>query len=177
VLNRWERRKRCAGFQPPSDTFRMSETFRCSLASATLTQLAPMVLGAPDQGTSRRRGFNKDSRSMRSRSTGGYILNVSLGVGSRSVSDVPSAQHEHAQGARRGAGHYGLRHLMATGPDRVSDGRDNVQVTFSLETPGPGFVGLPSRKRAALKTASGWSRGIWVATTLPCAATWPTPWP
>ena len=47
---------------------------------------------------------------------------------------------------------------MATGPDEFLMAGDNLQVTFSLETPGPGFVGLAEQE------AGRFENGKWVVT-------------
>jgi len=71
---------------------------------------------------------------------------------------------------------YGI--FMATGPDEFLMAGDNVLITFSTDPPGSGVRGLaPGRQEAALRTANGWSHGIWVATTRRCGATSPTPSP
>ena len=48
--------------------------------------------------------------------------------------------------------------FMATGPDEFLMAGDNAQVTFSLETPGPGFVGLAEQE------AGRFENGKWMVT-------------
>ena len=51
---------------------------------------------------------------------------------------------------------YGI--FMATGPDEFLMAGDNVQITFSPDTPGPEFVGLAEQE------AGRFENGKWVVT-------------
>ena len=128
-------------------------------AYTTLTQLGPMVLEHQTKGTIAGAWLNKDTPDTQIK-LGGYILNVSLsGWGRRSFTDIPVGQN--ASGLKAfdvvpDVNGYAI--FMATGPDEFVMAGDNVQVTFSLETPGAGFVGL------AEQSAGNFVNGKWVVT-------------
>ena len=81
------------------------------------------------------------------------------GWGRRSVSDVPigfNATTLKALDVVPDIIGYGI--FMATGPDEFLMAGDNVQVTFSPDTPGPEFVGLAEQE------AGRFENGKWVVT-------------
>jgi len=81
---------------------------------------------------------------------------VSLGDGRRSVSDVPIGFNTTLSRGSMWAGHMG--YASSWPPGRTSsDGRDNVQVTFSLETPGPD-CGLAEQEAGRFENGKWWSR-------------------
>jgi len=144
-----------AGSTAPPDV----ENLPLPQAYATLTQLGPLVLEHQAKGTIAGAWLNKDSPDTQIK-LGGYILNVSLwGWNRRSVSDVPIGFNTNTlKGLDVLPDTMGYGIFMATGPDEFLMAGDNVQVTFSLETPGPGFVGLAEQE------AGRFENGKWVVT-------------
>ena len=142
-----------AGPQVPTDV----ENLPLPAGYATLTQLAPMVLEHQAKGTIAGAWLNKDAPDTEIH-LGGYTLHVSLwGWGRRSVSDVPigyGGSTLKALDVVPDLMGYGI--FMATGPDEFLMAGDNVQVTFSPDTPGPEFVGL------AEQDAGRFENGKWV---------------
>jgi hypothetical protein len=127
-----------AGSVPPADV----ENLPLPQAYATLTQLAPLVLEHQAKGTISGVWLTKENPNTQVK-LGGYILNVSLsGWGRSTASDVPIG--------------YGI--FMATDQDEFLMAGDNVQITFSPDTPGPEFVGL------AEQAAGRFENGKWVVT-------------
>jgi hypothetical protein len=100
-------------------------------AYATLSQLAPLVLEHQASGTIAGAWLNKQNPDTQIK-LGGYTLNVGLTRNRRALDVVPDLTG------------YGI--FMATGPDEFFMAGDNLQVTFSPDTPGPGFVGLAEQE-------------------------------
>jgi Domain of unknown function (DUF5597)/Beta-galactosidase len=128
-------------------------------AYATLTNLAPLVLEHQTKGTIAGVWLNKDSPDAEIH-LGGYTLHASLwGWGRRSVSDVLIGQGSAALKALDvipDLAGYGI--FMATDKDEFVMAGDNVQITFSPDTPGPEFVGL------AEQSGGRFENGKWVVT-------------
>jgi hypothetical protein len=128
-------------------------------AYATLSQLAPLVLEHQAKGAINGVWLNKDNPDTQIK-LGGYVLNVSLwGWNRRSFTDIPIGQAASVLKALEtvpDTNGYGI--FMATGPDEFLMAGDNVQVTFSPETPGAGFVGLAEQE------AGRFENGKWVVT-------------
>jgi len=101
-----------------------------------------------------------------------------VGLGRRSLADIPIGQNAAALKAldvTPDLTGYGI--FMATGPDEFLMAGDNVLITFSTDPPERSSWPWPGRQEGRLRTANGWSHGIWVATTRRCGATSPTPSP
>ena len=144
-----------AGPQVPTDV----ENLPLPLAYNMLTQLAPMVLEHQTKGTIAGVWLNKDAPDTDIH-LGGYTLHATLGGwGRRNVSEVPIGFNGNAlRGLDVVPDVPGYAIFMATGPDEFLMAGDNVQVTFSPDTPGPGFVGL------AEQDAGHFENGKWVTT-------------
>jgi hypothetical protein len=142
-----------AGPQAPTDV----ESLPLPSAYATLTQLAPMVLEHQAKGTIAGVWLNKDTPDTDIH-LGGYTLRASLGGwGRRNVSDVPIGFNGNAlKGLDVVPDVPGYALFMATGPDEFLMAGDNVQVTFTPDTPGPEFVGLAEQE------AGRFENGQWV---------------
>ena len=142
-----------AGPQVPTDV----ENLPLPQAYATLTQLAPMVLEAQTKGTISAVWLNKDKPDTDVH-LGGYVLHATLGGwGRRNVSDVPIGFNGNTlKGLDVVPDIPGYAIFMSTGPDEYLMTGDNVQVTFTPDTPGPEFVGL------AEQDAGHFENGKWV---------------
>jgi hypothetical protein len=129
-------------------------------AYATLSQLAPLVLEQQAKGTIAGAWLNKQNPDTQIK-LGGYTLNVALTRRGQAVmADAPLGRGGYplnvALGEVPDLTGYGI--FMATGPDEFFMAGNNVQVTFSPDMPGSGFVGLAEQE------AGRFADGKWVVT-------------
>jgi hypothetical protein len=112
------------------------------------TQLAPLVLEHQTKGTIAGAWLNKENPDHADQAGRLHSERVARGLGPDAASPISP----------------GLDWLWATAfswppaPDEFLMAGDNVQVTFSLETPGPEFVGLAEQE------AGRFENGKWVVT-------------
>ncbi len=109
--------------QPPPDV----ESLPFSLAYKTLAQLAPSILEHQSKGTIAAVSLSRQNPDLQIK-LGGYILNVGLPRNRRTPNAVPDLTG------------YGI--FMATGPDEFLLAGNNIQITFTPDTPGPPFAGI-----------------------------------
>ena len=111
-----------AGAPPPEDV----RDLPLPKAYAVLAQLAPLILEHQTTGTIAAVILNPGHQTQ-SVALGNYILNVDLRRNRRNPGQVPSLG-------------YGL--FIAVGPDEYVVAGDDIQVTFTPNTPGPPIAGL-----------------------------------
>jgi hypothetical protein len=128
-----------AGSQPPPDI----EALPFSVAYKTLAQLAPSILEHQSQGTIAAAWLNREKPEQRIQ-LGDYILNVGLPRDRRAPDLVPDLTG------------YGI--FMATGPDEYLLAGDNLQITFTPNTPGPPIAGIARQENGHFEN------GKWVVT-------------
>lgn len=117
------------------------ETTPLAVAYDELSQLAPFILEHQAKGTIAAVSLNRDKPGQQVR-LGDYTLNAGLVRNRRAPDVVPDV-----------AG-YGI--FMATGPDEYLMAGNNLQVTFTPETPGPPIAGL------ARQEAGYFENGRWI---------------
>jgi hypothetical protein len=130
---------RTASTQPPPDV----ETLPLSVAYATLTQIAPLILEHQSKGTIAGASLNRQNPDQQIK-LGDYLLNVGLPRNRRTPNVVPDVTG------------YGI--FMAVGPDEYLMAGNNLQITFTPNTPGPPIAGL------ARQEAGRFENGKWVVT-------------
>src|ERR1035441_1628134 len=108
---------------PPPDV----ETMPFSVAYKTLAQLAPAILEHQPKGTIAAASLNRQNPDQQIQ-LGDYILNVGLPRNRRTPAVVPDVTG------------YGI--FMATGPDEYLLAGNNLQITFTPNTPGPPIAGI-----------------------------------
>jgi hypothetical protein len=112
-----------AGSQPPPDV----EALPFSVAYKMLGQLAPSILEHQSKGTIAAASLNRQNPDQQIK-LGDYILNVGLPRNRRTPGVVPDLTG------------YGI--FMATGPDEYLVAGNNLQITFTPNTPGPSIAGI-----------------------------------
>ena len=125
--------------QPPPDV----ESLPFSLAYKTLAQLAPSILEHQSKGTIAAVSLNRQSPDQQIK-LGGYFLNVGLPRNRRTPNAVPDLTG------------YGI--FMATGPDEFLLAGNNLQITFTPDTPGPPIAGIARQENGHF------DNGKWVVT-------------
>ncbi|MGP8243755.1 MAG: DUF5597 domain-containing protein [Bryobacteraceae bacterium] len=125
--------------RPPADI----ETLPFSVAYQTLAQLAPFILEHQSKGSIAAASLNRQNPDQQIR-LGDYILNVGLPRDRRTPDVAPDL-----------AG-YGI--FMATGPDEYLLAGDNLQITFTPNTPGPPIAGIAHQENGHFEN------GKWVVT-------------
>jgi hypothetical protein len=128
-----------AGSQPPPDV----ETLPFSVAYKTLAQLAPSILEHQSKGTIAAASLNRQKPDQQIE-LGDYILNVSLPRNRRAPAVAPDVTG------------YGI--FMATGPDEYLVAGNNLQITFTPNTPGPPIAGIARQENGRFEN------GKWVVT-------------
>jgi hypothetical protein len=128
-----------AGSQPPPDV----ETLPFSVAYKTLGQLAPLILEHQSKGTVAAAILNRQNPDKQVK-LGDYLLNVGLPRNRRTPNTVPDVTG------------YGI--FMATGPDEYMVAGNNLQITFTPDTPGPPIVGIARQENGRFEN------GKWVVT-------------
>jgi hypothetical protein len=128
-----------AGSQPPPDV----EGLPFSVAYQTLAQLAPLILEHQSNGTIAAAWLNRQNPAQQIK-LGDYILDVGLPRNRRTPDVVPDLTG------------YGI--LMATGPDEYLLAGDNLQITFTPNTPGPPIAGIARQENGHFEN------GKWVVT-------------
>lgn len=124
---------------PPPDI----ETLPLPAAYKTLAQLAPLILEHQSRGTIAAAQLNKQNPDTEVK-LGGYTLNVGLPRDRRSLNTVPDLTG------------YGI--FMATGPDEFFMAGNNLQITFTPNTPGAPIAGIAEQE------AGRFENGKWVVT-------------
>jgi len=130
------------GAQPAPDV----ESLPFSVAYRTLAQLAPSILEHQAKGTIAAASLNRQNPDQQIK-LGDYILNVGLPRNRRTPNAVPDVTG------------YGI--FMATGADEYLLAGDNLQITFTPDTPGaPGatFAGIARQENGHFEN------GKWVVT-------------
>jgi hypothetical protein len=125
--------------QAPTDI----EALPLPMAYQTLGQLAPMILEHQSKGTIAAVSLNKQHPDTQVK-LGDYILNAGLPRNRRAMTVVPDVTG------------YGI--FMAVGPDEYYLAGNNLQITFTPNTPGPPIAGL------AQQEAGRFENGKWVVT-------------
>lgn len=125
--------------QPPPDV----ESLPFSLAYKTLAQLAPSILEHQSKGIIAAVSLNRQSPDQQIK-LGGYVLNVGLPRNRRPPNAVPDLTG------------YGI--FMATGPDEFLLAGNNLQITFTPDTPGPPIAGIARQENG------NFDNGKWVVT-------------
>jgi hypothetical protein len=125
--------------QPPPDV----ETLPFSVAYKTLAQLAPLILEHQSTGTIAAASLDRQKPEQQIQ-LGDYILNVGLPRNRRAPDVVPDLTG------------YGI--FMATGPDEYLLAGDNLQITFTPNTPGPPIAGIARQENGHFEN------GRWVIT-------------
>jgi hypothetical protein len=138
----FESQRRALG-EPQSAPPPNPETLPLSVAYATLSQLAPLILEHQAAGTIAGTLLNRQHPDQQV-SLGGYTLNVTLTRNVRTPDAVPDSTG------------YGL--FMATGPDEFLVAGNNLQITFTPATPGPPIAGI------ARQESGRYQDGKWIAT-------------
>jgi len=103
------------------------EALPFSVAYKMLGQLAPSILEHQAKGTIAAAWLNHEHPDQQVK-LGGYILNVGLTRNRRTPNVVPDVMG------------YGI--FMATGPDEFLMSGNNVQITFTPDSPGPAIAGI-----------------------------------
>jgi len=116
-----------------------------SVAYAQLAQLAPTILEHQAQGTIAAVSLNRQ-RPEQQVKLGHYILNAALVRSFRTPDAIPDVTG------------YGI--FMAVAPDEYLVAGNNLQISFTPNTPGPPIAGL------ARQEAGHFENGRWVATRL-----------
>jgi len=124
---------------PPPDV----ETMPFSLAYKMLAQLAPSILEHQAKGTIAAASLNRQTPDQQIQ-LGDYILNVGLPRNRRTPGVVPDVTG------------YGI--FMATGPDEYLLAGNNLQITFTPNTPGPPIAGIARQENGHFEN------GEWVVT-------------
>ena len=127
------------GSQPPPDV----EALPFSVAYKTLAQLAPSILEHQSKGTIAAASLNRQNPDQQIK-LGDYILNVGLPRNRRTPAVVPDLTG------------YGI--FMATGPDEYLVAGNNLQITFTPNTPGPPIAGIARQENGHFEN------GRWVVT-------------
>jgi len=128
-----------AASQPPPDV----EALPFSVAYKTLAQLAPFVLEHQSKGTIAAVSLNRQNPD-RQIKLGGYVLNAGLPRNRRAPDTVPDVTG------------YGI--FMATGPDEYLLAGNNLQITFTPDTPGPPIAGIARQENGHFEN------GKWIVT-------------
>jgi hypothetical protein len=128
-----------AGSQPPPDV----EALPFSVAYKTLAQLAPFILEHQSKGTIAAASLNRQNPDQQIK-LGDYILNVGLPRNRRTPDVAPDLTG------------YGI--FMATGPDEYLLAGNNLQITFTPNTPGPPIAGIARQENGHFEN------GKWVVT-------------
>jgi hypothetical protein len=128
-----------AGSQPQPDV----ETMPFSVAYKTLAQLAPSILEHQSKGTIAAASLNRQNPDQQIQ-LGDYILNVGLTRNRRTPGVVPDVTG------------YGI--FMATGPDEYLLAGNNLQITFTPNTPGRPIAGIARQENGHFEN------GKWVVT-------------
>jgi hypothetical protein len=128
-----------AGSQPLPDL----ETMPFSVAYRTLGQLAPFILEHQAKGTIAAASLNRQHPDQQIK-LGDYILNVGLPRNRRTPDVVPDVSG------------YGI--FMATGPNEYLMAGNNLQITFTPNTPGPQIAGIARQENGHFEN------GKWVTT-------------
>jgi hypothetical protein len=124
---------------PPPDV----ETRPFSVAYKMLAQLAPSILEHQSKGTIAAASLNRQNPDQQIQ-LGDYILNVGLPRNRRTPAVVPDVTG------------YGI--FMATGPDEYLLAGNNLQITFTPNTPGPPIAGIARQENGHFEN------GKWVVT-------------
>ena len=124
---------------PPPDV----ETMPFSVAYKTLAQLAPSILEHQSKGTIAAASLNRQNPDQQIQ-LGDYTLNVGLPRNRRTPAVVPDVTG------------YGI--FMATGPDGYLLAGNNLQITFTPNTPGPPIAGIARQENGHFEN------GKWVVT-------------
>jgi hypothetical protein len=119
------------------------EAMPFSVAYKMLGQLAPFILEHQAKGTIAAAWLNRGHPDTRIE-LGGYILNVGLTRNRRAPAAVPDVTG------------YGI--FMATGPNEYLMSGNNLQVTFTPDTPGPAIAGIARQENGHFEN------GKWVVT-------------
>ena len=127
------------GSQAPADI----ETLPFSVAYKMLGQLAPSILEHQAKGTIAAALLNRQNPDQQIQ-LGGYTLNVGLTRNRRAPGAVPDVTG------------YGI--FMATGPDEYLLAGNNLQITFTPNTPGPPIAGIARQENGHFEN------GKWVVT-------------
>jgi hypothetical protein len=115
------------------------------MAYETLTELAPLILEHQSKGTIAAAFVNKQDPVMQVK-LGDYTLNVTMQRDPRTYSNIPDVTA------------YGI--FMLEGPNDYLMAGNNLQVTFTPNTPGPPIAGL------AWQEAGRFEGGKWVRTRI-----------
>jgi hypothetical protein len=113
------------------------------VAYKTLAQLAPFILEHQSKGTIAAASLNRQNPDQQVK-LGDYILNVGLPRNRRTPDLVPDVTG------------YGV--FMATGQDEYLLAGDNLQITFTPNTPGPPIAGIARQENGHFEN------GKWVVT-------------
>ena len=127
------------GSQPPPDV----ETLPFSVAYKVLAQLAPSILEHQSKGTIAAASLNRQNPDQQIK-LGDYVLNAGLPRNRRTPAVVPDVTG------------YGI--FMATGPDEYLLAGNNLQITFTPNTPGPPIAGIARQENGHFED------GKWVVT-------------
>jgi hypothetical protein len=127
------------GSQPPPDV----EALPFSVAYQMLAQVAPLILEHQSKGTIAAASLNRQNPDQQVR-LGDYVLNVGLPRNRRTPDEVPDLTG------------YGI--FMATGPDEYLLAGNNLQITFTPNTPGPPIAGIARQENGHFEN------GKWVVT-------------
>jgi hypothetical protein len=119
------------------------ESLPFSVAYKTLAQLAPSILEHQAKGTIAAASLNRQNPDQQVK-LGDYILNVGLPRNRRTPNVVPDVTG------------YGI--FMATGADEYLLAGDNLQITFTPNTPGASFAGIARQENGHFEN------GKWVVT-------------
>jgi hypothetical protein len=114
-----------------------------SIAYQTLAQLAPSILEHQANGTIAAVSLNREHSDWQVK-LGGYILNAGLPRNRRTPNVVPDMTG------------YGI--FMATGPDEFLLAGNNLQITFTPDTPGRSIAGIARQENGHFED------GKWVVT-------------
>jgi hypothetical protein len=128
-----------AGLQPPPDVGALP----FSVAYQTLAQLAPSILEHQSKGTIAATSLNRQNPDQQIQ-LGDYILNAGLPRNRRTPDVVPDLTG------------YGI--FMATGPDEYLLAGNNLQITFTPNTPGAPIAGIARQENGHFEN------GKWVVT-------------
>ena len=119
------------------------EALPFSVAYKTLGQLAPSILEHQAKGTIAAAWLNRQHPDQQVK-LGNYILNVGLVRNRRTPDVIPDVT--------------GYAILMAAGPDEYLLAGNNVQITFTPNTPGPAIAGIARQENGRFEN------GAWVVT-------------
>jgi hypothetical protein len=128
-----------SGAQPPPSV----ESLPFSVAYKMLGQLAPAILEHQAKGTIAAASLNRQNADQQIK-LGDYILNVGLPRNRRTPGVTPDVTG------------YGI--FMATGPDEFLLAGNNLQITFTPNTPGPPIAGIARQENGHFEN------GKWVTT-------------